>query len=217
MERDYIVLHPGSGVYLKLGRKKAIEIVEKWLEFYHPFFSSTEEVRRFVEACEQLSPPNNVAKIMMHQGQRLVSLGDDIPQIRPHHEALQLLFLMMCAENISKLHDRFKGEGQSRAHVRRFFDKFLNGNDKKTIGSGFVNHSENRMPSLGLRAAIDMLYNVRCDVVHEGNYWGFTFQDGQTPMLNADPDVISHITFGQFRSIVIRGCINAVQDRLPAP
>ena len=191
--------------------------MEKWIEFYSPFFSSNEEVRGFVEACEQLSPPDNVAKIMMHQGQRLISLGDDIPQVRPHHEALQLLFLMMCAENISKLHDGFQGEGQSRAHVRRFFDQFLSDDDKNTIGSGFVDHSQHRMPSLGLRAAVDMLYDVRCDVVHEGNYWGFTFHDGQTPMLNTDPDVTAHIIFIDLRSIIVRGCINAVQDRLPAP
>jgi hypothetical protein len=191
--------------------------METWIDFYRPFFSSSEEVRRFVQACEQLSPPDNVAKIIMHQGQRLVSLGDDIPQIRPHHEALRLLFLMMCAENISKLHDGFQGEGQSRAHVRRFFDQFLSDDDKNTIGSEFINHSQHQMPSLGLRAAVDMLYDVRCDVVHEGNYWGFAFHDGQTPMLNTDPDVTAYITFGDFRSVVVRGCINAVQDRLPAP
>ncbi len=191
--------------------------MDEWINFYRPFFSDDAEVRVFVVACEQLAPPDNVSKIMMHQGQRLVSLSDDVSNIRPHREALQLLFLMMCAENISKLHVGFQGEGQSRAHVRRFFDEFLNDGDKNTVGTGFVDHSEHLMPSLGLRAAVDMLYDVRCDVIHEGNYWDFTFHDGQISMLNTDPDVISHITFGQLRSIIVRGCINAIQDRLPVP
>ena len=191
--------------------------MEKWLEFYRPFFPSGEEVEHFVKACEQLAPPDNVAKIMMHQGQRLVSLSDDIRTIRPHREALRLLFLLMCAENISKLHAGFQGEGQSRAHVWRFFESFLSDDDKATLASGFVDHSKPRMPSLGLREAVYMLYDVRCDVVHEGNYWEFTFHDGYTPMLNTDPDVISHITLDRFRAIVVRGGINAIQDRLPVP
>lgn len=191
--------------------------MKKWVDFYRPFFPTDDEVRAFVEACERLTPPDNVAKIMMHQGQRLVSISDDIPQIRPHDESLRLLFLMMCAENIAKVHDGFQGEGQSRAYVRRFFDNFLGADDKDALGSGFVDHSLPLMPNLGLRGAVDMLYDVRCDVVHEGNYWGFTFHDGQTPMLNVAPDVMSHITLDQFRAIVVRGCINAVRDRLPAP
>ena len=188
-----------------------------WINFYRPFFSTNDEAQNFVEACERLAPPDNVAKIIMHQGQRLVSISDDLPQIRPDHEALRLLFLTMCAENVAKLHDGFQGEGQSRAYVRRFFEAFLSDQDRDALASGFVDHSQPRMPSLGLRGAVDMLYDIRCDVVHEGNYWGFSFQDGPTPMLNVDPDVISHITFDQFRAIVVRGCINAVRDRLPAP
>ncbi len=190
--------------------------MEKWVDFYRPFFPTDDEVRAFVEACERLTLPDNVAKIMMHQGQRLVSISDDIPQIRPHDESLRLLFLMMCAENIAKLHDGFQEEGQSRAYVRRFFENFLGDADKNALGLGFVDHSLLHMPTLGLRGAVDMLYDVRCDVVHEGNYWGFTFHDGQMPMLNVAPDVVSHITFNQFRAIVVKGCINAVRNRLPA-
>ena len=98
--------------------------MEKWLNFYRPFFATEAEALSLVQACEQLVPPDNAAKIMMHQAQRLVSLADDIQGLRPHREALQILFLMMCAENISKLHEGFHGEGQSRAHVQRFFDRF---------------------------------------------------------------------------------------------
>ena len=188
--------------------------MEKWLNFYRPFFPTEKEVRSFVEACEQLVPPNTAAKIMMHQTQRLVSLSDDIATIRPHREALRTLFLIMCAENISKLHDNFLEEGQSRAHVRKFFDEFLDADDQRFLAEGFVDCSKPLMPQLGLRAAVDMLYDVRCDVVHEGKYWQFTFHNGHTPMLNPN-HVISHITFDEFRAILVRGCLNAVQTRLP--
>ena len=89
--------------------------------------------------------------------------------------------------------------------------------DKTTLGSGFKLYGQPGMPSLGLHDVVSMLYDVRCDVVHEGNYWGFTFHDGDTPMVNSDPDVMAYITYEQFRSILVRGCIHAVQERLPAP
>jgi hypothetical protein len=187
------------------------------IDFYLPFFPTEADTRTFVQACEDLAPPHNTAKIMMHQGQRLVSISDDVPRIRPHCEQLRLLFLLMCAENIAKLHDGFQGEGQSRAYVLRFFEQFLSDTDRYALGASFVDHSHPRLRRLGLRNAIDILYKVRCDVVHEGNYWDFSFHDGTTPMLNTDPDVISNITFDQFRTMVVRGCIKAVQDRLQAP
>lgn len=190
--------------------------MEKWLDFYGPFFPSEEEARRFVDSCEQLVPPNNVAKIMMHQGQRLVSLADDFGILRPHHEALQILPLMMCAENISKLHAGFEEEGQSRAHARRFFERFLTDADKNTLTHGFTHNGPPETP-YELGEVIDLMYGIRCDVVHEGKYWGFAFHDGDTPMLNTEPDVTSYITYGEFRSVIVRSCVRAVQERLPAP
>ncbi len=39
---------------------------------------------------------------------------------------------------------------------------------------------------------------------------------GPPESVTAAPDVTSHITFDQFRDIVVGGCINAARDRLPA-
>jgi len=190
--------------------------VDKWLDFYRPFFPSVEDARKFVQSCERLSPPENTAKIMMHQAQRILSLSDDIAKVRPHREALQLLFLLMCAENISKLQKDFEGEGQSRAHVRRFFHEFVSQSEQRELGNAFVNNNDRLMPALGLQDTVDLLYKVRCDVVHEGAYWEFTFHNGELPMLNVRGEfsIECHITLARFRSIVARGCINAVKSRL---
>lgn len=190
--------------------------MQKWIDFYQPFFPSLEEVTDFVSSCEQLAPPNNVAKILMHQTQRLISLADDIQVIRREKESLQVLFLIMCAENIAKLHDAFTGEGQSRAYVRRFFNNFLSQADQDTLGRGFIDGNDHLMRSLGLGRVIDMLYGIRCDVVHEGNYWGFTFHDGNMAMVNTDPNINAHLQCQEVRNIVVRGCINAIRDKLLA-
>ncbi len=192
--------------------------MDEWLNFYLRYFPTETEARDFVEACEQQLPPNNIAKILMHQTQRLISLSDDIIEIRPHTDSLRLLFLLMCAENIAKLHNGFTGEGHSRKYVRKFFTDFLSNNDKQGLGSGFRDNSASAhlLPTLGLNKAVDMLYKIRCDAVHEGEFWSFAFHDGTMSIVNTDPDVIADISFNSLRDIVVRGSINATRSKLTA-
>jgi hypothetical protein len=192
--------------------------MDRWLSFYRPHFPSQKIAEDFVDACEKLQPsaPNHVAKIMMHQAPRLVSIVDDLPKFRPHQEPLQVLFLIMCAENIAKLHDRFSGEGKSRYYVRKFFENFVSPSDKDALSYGFTLNVD-RLPNIGFSKAVDLLYDIRCDVVHEGNYTDFAFHDGQMSMVNTHPDVIANIRLARVRDIVVRGCINAVKDKLGKP
>ena len=153
--------------------------MEAWLSFYKPHFPSQLAAEQFVEACENLEPSgaNHVAKIMMHQAQRL------------------------------------SGEGKSRHYVQRFFATFLSTRGKDAISYGFTMNAD-RLPRLGFSNAVDLLYDIRCDVVHEGNYTDFAFHDGQDSMVNTNPDVIAEIRFALIRNIVVEGCINAIRDKL---
>jgi hypothetical protein len=185
--------------------------VKKWIDFYENLFPSREAAIVFVEGLESITDradPQHRAKIMMHQTQRLISLADDIIQVRKGRESLQLLFILICAENIAKLFHNFDDEGYSRAYVRRFFLEFIAEDDRTTLENSFFTHDNN---PLNMQAVADCLYSVRCDVVHEGQYWGLNFHDGDTPILNTDPDVTIHITLAEFRAIVVRGCIRAIQ------
>jgi hypothetical protein len=195
--------------------------VEKWLPFFEPHFSSPAEAHKFVSACEALpaSPP----MIMMHQAQRLVSLADDIVQVRKK-DSLRLLFLLICAEAIAKLHDGVAEEGGSRRYTRKFFHDYLSTEDKETMEASFVEmaepdpvHEAGSFNPLSSQKAVDLLYEIRCDVVHEGNYWGFNFSNG-TSTITAGPqvNVIVNIRYPDFRDIVTRGAIKAIQSKLPA-
>ena len=191
------------------GRKHSS--MDKWIDFYESFFPTRADAQAFVEALEALDAdaPRHRAKIMMHQAQRLVSLADDLAQIRPGKESLQLLFLIICAENIAKLFHNFDDEGQSRAYVRRFFDEFVIGNDRDTLERSFVAED---FVALNLQQVVDTLYSVRCDVVHEGQYWGFQFHDGKTRMITGDPVVTVSLQLTALRDIVVRGCIRAINE-----
>jgi hypothetical protein len=185
---------------------------DKWITFYEPFFDDLEPARRFVDNLERINDPEvrlHKAKVMMHQTQRLVSLADDIVKLRTDRQSLQLLFLVICAENIAKLFDDFDEEGKSRAYVRKFFSMHVSSEDRSVLERSFCTHD---LEPLSVRELADCLYSVRCDVVHEGQYWGFHFSDGDTPMLNLSPEVTVHLTYQQIRAIVVRGCINAIQN-----
>ena len=154
---------------------------------------------------------------MMHQTQRLISLADDLPNIRPHKELLQLLFLLVCAEHVAKLYDGFSGEGKSRVYVQRFFESFVIDADRQTLSTAFADLTDHLHRPLSLKKAVDLLYDVRCDVVHEGKWWGFAFHDGTLPMVNVEPNVKAMITLPKLRDMVVRGCIQAVSVKLTAP
>ena len=183
---------------------------DKWLAFYSPFFESDGDARAFVTPLEalDLGDARHQAKIMMHQAQRLVSLADDLPKIRKGNETLQLLFLLVCAEHIAKLAHNFDREGLSRTYVQNFFRWFLSQEQQQQLSVGITKHDHN---PLSLRQAVDALYHVRCDVVHEGKYWGFQFRVREDPILNCEPDVIVSLTLCEFRQLVVKGCINAIQ------
>ena len=188
--------------------------MEDWIDFYEPFFATRADARKFVSDREGLdaSDPKHPAKIMMHQTQRMISLSDDLPTIRPGRESLQLVFLLICAEHIAKLHDNFNGEGHSRAYVRDFFGKFLTAVDKAELEAGMLKYDRTSRTRLSLLEVVDILYDVRCDVVHEGQYWSFNFSDGATSIINSDPDVIVSITLQALSNIIVRGCIKAIES-----
>ncbi len=188
--------------------------MRKWVDFFAEFFDSWEDAEAFVEPLEALDSERDKrhpAKVMMHQTQRLVSLADDLPKIRQDSaEGLRLLFLLICAEHIAKMHDDFHRDGKSRSYVRQFFEQHLSAADKNRLQNGIRDNS-NR--SSTLKAASDALYDIRCDVVHEGNYWGFVPATDGTPMLSADAKIIVRLSFEELRTIVVRGCIRAIESR----
>ena len=183
----------------------------EWLAFYAPYFTSEADAETFVSACEAKSLPDNAAKLIMHQGQRLVTLARDIPSIRPNRESLQVFFLIVCAEAVAKLDAGPGASVGSRQAVRNFFSILVQEPHRTNFGNGFTSHSHS---PLGPTDAADVVYDVRCDVAHEGNYWSFTLRTGSTPMLSSVPHVIAKLNAAELIDIVAHGCITAAQRHL---
>jgi len=132
---------------------------------------------------------------------------------RAEKEPLQVLFIIMCAENISKLYHDYHKSGKSFGYTKKFFYQFLSDTDKETLGNGFADLDDRMMAPLGLKKTIKMLYAMRCDVVHEGKYYGFSFRTDMN-IINTKPNVESRIKFSTLRNIVVRGCIRAIEEKL---
>ncbi|OLQ95147.1 hypothetical protein, partial [Vibrio panuliri] len=139
--------------------------MEKWLNFYRPYYESEEELVTFVERCESLTldDDNHRAKIMMHQGQRLTNISSLMEEVAAGKDPLKLLFLLVAAENISKLHLSKSEDGYSKFHVKRFFQTFCSNQSKNAL----VDKIEVIKKPRDLNTVVDALYAIRCDVVHE--------------------------------------------------
>jgi len=140
----------------------------KWLDFYRPYFPSESEARLFIGDCEKSS--DAAAMLIMHQAARLVTISKKMAEIQPGRDALELLFLLICAENVSKLHDDFHDEGKSRHYVQTFFSQFLSNSEKAQIEEKFLTLD---LGLMNLGQIIDVLYDTRCDVVHEESTGAF--------------------------------------------
>lgn len=188
--------------------------MDKWLSFYREHLLTEGELVIFIEACEQLKPldQNHRAKIMMHQGQRLLTIAEGMESVEDSREPLKLLFLLIAAENISKLHVSTKESGKSKFHVRRFFNEFCSNEDKEKIVCGIEIDGEKS----SFEQLIDVLYDIRCDLVHEGTYWGFDFATPKNPSIltGINPGQVIRVKmyYEEFRDIVARGIVCATQQ-----
>jgi hypothetical protein len=191
--------------------------VDKWLDFYRPYFCKHSDLQQFVQACEnlELDDSRHRAKIMMHQGMRLLSIADRMEIVETGYEPLKLLFLLICAENISKLNVSAEESGNSRDHVIRFFRSFCSLSDQQAI----LKKIDMRQDQSSLKDRIDILYNIRCDVVHEGHYWGFQFATDEHPLVFTgfkEQVLRVRMKYEEFRDIVARGVIVATSEVLNA-
>ena len=183
----------------------------KWLEFYVPYFDSTALADAFVRECLG----NRRAMLIMHQAARLVRIAQGMAPIRPGRDAVELLLLLIVAENVSKLEAGAKSGTQSRQHAQRFFKEFVSESDQAVFIEGFASVGE-RNP-LSLKQIVDALYDVRSDVVHEGRYWGFSFSLSGDFATTIETPIWCRLSLDTFRNIIVRGAIAAAKRALAAP
>jgi hypothetical protein len=183
-------------------------------EFYAPAFPSLAEAKTFYASVKSLDGPAP-AKIAVHQGARMLWLADRMDDVARGRSALQILFYLIAAEAVAKILYGFKGEGQSKKHVMVFFGDICSEKHRNLLSRAF---SQTRSGFLTWERAVEILYDARCDVVHEGRYFEFNLRPpGSTfPELVALPpwDLEAHISSPDLRQVVLEGVVEGVQRLL---
>jgi len=179
-------------------------------KFYAPFFGTEAECRVFSERVENAPDNYRPVKEVFHQAARFVWLGDRVNEIAAGRPALQILFYLITAETIAKLTYKFGGKGQSRDYVHVFFEKLCRKDDQMMLSQAFCESPG--LCQLSLTQAVDLLYDVRCNVAHKGMYYVFTLplQTDYPELSNlGDRTVQTMLTLGSLREIVLRGAIRS--------
>lgn len=183
---------------------------------FHPAFSSLQQAQKFVASIKAIPRDESPVKIILHQVGRMVWLGDRIEEVAIGRPALPLTFFLIAAEAAAKLARGFTKEGQSRAHVRLFFEQDcpepLRQRLVSMLGAGPMNQL------LTTRDVVDVLYDIRCDVVHEGAYFDFHMPRGgdDTPLINqiGDRVVIANLPLVVLRDVVLSGAVASISSLL---
>ena len=193
----------------EIGKEKQPHVANiDFVEFYRLAFANQEGARRFVEEVEQLPPSRNTPKVALHQAARMLWLADRIEEVARGRPALQILFFLIAAEAVAKIVFGFKGEGKSRYYVHRFFAEICSQEHRDRLASAFSTVGRGHF---SCEETVNYLYDVRCDVVHEGMYFGMNLKlpgdTVDTLTQFSGRSIIAHITAKDIRQIVLEGSV----------
>jgi hypothetical protein len=180
--------------------------------FYAEVFPSFDAAKTFYKQPEDLPPEKNAGKIVFHQAARMVWLADQIDEVARGRPAFQVMFYMIAAELVAKITFHFEGEGESRKYVRRFFAEICCDAARARLAKSF---SRTRSGPLSSQDAVDLLYNIRCDVAHEGKYSSFHLPlrgDAFAQLtVVGDESFVAHLTIQELRRMILEGAVLASQ------
>ena len=180
-------------------------------------FPAADLAGKFVTCVRAIPASTSQAKIVLHQGARMLWLADQIDTVAHRRPAFQILFFVIAAEAIAKIVFGFSGEGQSKAHVRKFFMEICGPSQQTALGGIFSRTPSG--PGLTAEEAVEVLYDVRCDVAHRGRYYEFSLREpGEPPMLTPydGAHIVALASVADLRRIVAEGAVRGSVKLLPS-
>lgn len=177
-------------------------------DFYTPFLLP-ESALDFLNEVNSVPSALVQARYIRDQTVRIITLAVTIHKIG-HGGDLVVMLLTIVAEAVAKLWSGFKGKGDSRKYVHRFFGELTPPHVQSRLVSALKEARyggipmwprENMRAVEDIESAVDLLYDIRCDVAHKGQYRDFLW--------TISPELE---TYKVLRECIIRGTI-AVLER----
>ncbi|HAG11859.1 MAG TPA: hypothetical protein DCK76_10925 [Desulfotomaculum sp.] len=169
-------------------------------DFYGEFFPSKQKAESFIKSILSFQD-SNIPRRMINSITRLISLADDIEQIRKGDFGLKIFFIVVCIEALNVLAG--KKDMSKIDMLIDFFNNKISVRDRQLILDNVkrISSSErlteenygeyiNSAVNGTIKKDIDIeefaliINNMRNLFVHEGIGWEFTFSDGKEHAMN---------------------------------
>lgn len=188
-----------------------------YIEFFADALGDASAAKHLYERAQAAS--DSTAKIILHQTARLLTLADWMDEVAPARPALKVFFYVVLAEAAAKLAFGYAGEGESRRHVHRFFEELCTSADRDRLGRALRRIAGAPHPLLTTEEAVDILYDVRNDVAHRGQYFTLNLlEPGHvgTVFYHKSGGLQAELSAADLRAIVVRGAVGAAERLLGA-
>lgn len=154
------------------------EYYARMSDFYRNNFESEEDMISFFVKVFHSDETDKTPRQMMNQIQQLVSIANDIDQIRPGRDPLRIFFIKTCLEALCAL------SGMKKPTFYEIFPSYMSDEGKAYILENFslagfedvyMNHQYEARHELTIDDFFEIIKAVRDIVAHEGNYWEMQF------------------------------------------
>lgn len=180
--------------------------VARMREFYSPHVEA--DVEHIFDQCGLGTDVQSQTKSILLQAKRLIELGDGMLVIRPDRDALALFWYVICAESVSKIESGAGPGTGSHLNVQRFFKLLVPASEQIELGRSFLDAGGNE---LAIRRGVAALYEVRCAIAHDGEYWDFRFPKRGARLISESSGVHTTISRERLRRLIILGALNAAR------
>ncbi|MCH8496808.1 MAG: hypothetical protein LAT57_14405 [Balneolales bacterium] len=160
---------------------------------------------------EILKHPNeNRASTIIKTSARLSWIAEKTSQFAAGRDIFSFNYFAIIAESSAKICFVFKKKGESRKHCRRFFNELLPNKAKKLLVKDYIATFQG---TISTQELADLIYNLRCDLAHEGNYFHFSLKDNenQVPLgeIYRNEIFTIRLTLNDLKKVVLLGALNA--------
>ncbi|NLI92503.1 MAG: hypothetical protein GX434_09955 [Peptococcaceae bacterium] len=185
------------------------QLLPELIQFYQEFTEDQTELESFLREA-LFYQATNIPRRMVNIVEWLVTLADDIEQIRKGKDGLKIFFLVVCIETLNVLANPEEGKSKLEMIIDFFKNQIYQedkvhilGNIKRSLADSRFNvfreeyetqeEHKSRIAEeidwsfnteISIETFARMINEVRNIFVHEGNFWEFHFSDGDVPLMN---------------------------------
>lgn len=143
-------------------------------DFLNRYVAIVGDVESFIEKCYK----RNKTRKSLLRTSWLAGIADQMEKIEPGCPALRVVFLVILAETITKL--LFRKSSRNVGPRKRFKTFFEAASDEeKALLLCGIQKYDGTSRKFRFNTLLDIIYNLRNEVFHEGRYFNFFFHEAQ--------------------------------------